>query len=1037
METLPFYGLDDIEFNLEFFELQNGPINFNYDRLISLNYNPLLSCANHRSILSNDLDPDANFYGSLDNHYDYFIEDQFNSMLKSQKFSDQSFSLFHLNIRSLECNLHNLTNLLSNIDMEFSVIGITETWLKSSTHSVDIKGYNFFHECRKDKIGGGVGLYLSDCFTSKIRNDLRFEDEEVAESLFIEISKSQGKNIVIGIIYRPPSQNVNVFLSHYNDLMAKISKENKICYLMGDFNLNLLNYDNHTLTGEFLDGIYSNSFIPLITRPTRITAHTSTLIDYIFTNNFCSNLVSGLLFTDISDHLPVFVINSEDMNVCQKTKKINVRDKNKTNMNKFIEQLGCVNWSCLESYDDPCNSYNKFLAEYTKVYNTCFPIKSIKVKHHRIDKPWLSRGLLRSIKRKNKLYKQYLNDPSLLNETHYKRYKNRLNHSLRIAKSLYYTKRLESVKSNIKATWRILNEVMNKKRSQSKFPSLFKIDSTEISNPMEIADTFCNYFSNIGPNLANKIQATPNSHLKFLKGHFPNSVFLNPATEKEIIEISKSFQSNKSPGYDQISMSAIKQTIHLISKPLTHIINLSIAHGFVPNEMKIARVIPLFKAGDKALITNYRPISILPNFSKFLERVIYNRLLNFLNKNNILTENQYGFRKNYSTCLALIDLYDKISLAIDNQEFAVGVFLDLSKAFDTINHEVLFDKLAYYGIRGLALEWVKSYFSNRSQFVQFNEHYSGSKNIRCGVPQGSILGPLFFLLYVNDIVHVSRIIELILFADDTNIFLSHKDPIHLTNILNIEIEKLSNWFKSNKLSLNLTKTKIIVFKPRQRKLHHSFQLRINGQCIEQVKETVFLGVQLDEELSWKSHISHIAGKISKSIGIISKASFYLLQKSLFTLYYSIVYPYIDYCNVVWASTYQNNLRRINLLQKRAIRILNKCKFDTHTDPLFKKCFILKVHDIFLLQMGKFIFSLRNGFLPEKFLDMIQQNNQIHSYNTRNATSIRTPLCRTNIRQFAIRFQGPKFFNSLPSDISSATSFCSFKKKLKKHLISKY
>ena len=291
--------------------------------------------------------------------------------------------------------------------------------------------------------------------------------------------------------------------------MAKISKENKICYLMGDFNLNLLNYDVHTLTGEFLDGIYSNSFIPLITQPTRITAHTSTLIDNIFTNKFCSSLVSGLLFTDISDHLPVLVINSEDMSVCQKTKKISVRDKNKSSMNKFIEQLGCLNWSCLESYDDPCNSYNTFLAEYTKVYNTCFPIKSIKVKHHRIDKPWLSRGLLRSIKR--------------------------------IAKSLYYTKRLESVKSNIKATWRILNEVMNKKRSKSKFPSSFKIDSTEISNSMEIADTFCNYFSNIGPNLGNKIQAIPNSHLKFLKGNFPNSVFFNPATEKRLLKFLKVF----------------------------------------------------------------------------------------------------------------------------------------------------------------------------------------------------------------------------------------------------------------------------------------------------------------------------------------------------------------------------------------------------------------------------------------------------------------------------------------------------------------
>ena len=221
----------------------------------------------------------------------------------------------------------------------------------------------------------------------------------------------------------------------------------------------------------------------------------------------------------------------------------------------------------------------------------------------------------------------------------------------------------------------------------------------------------------------------------------------------------------------------------------------------------------------------------------------------------------------------------------------MGVFLDLSKAFDTINHEILFDKLAYYGIRRLALDWVKSYFSNRSQFVQFNDYSSCSNNIRCGVPQGSILGPLFlFTIYINDIIHVSRILDFILFADIyyflsttnifANIFFSHKDPIQLINILSAEIEKLPDWFKSNKLSLNLTKSKFIVFKPRQRKCHHSFQLSIDNDYIEQVKETVFLGVKLDEELSWKSHISHVAGKISKSIGIISKASFYLHQKSL-------------------------------------------------------------------------------------------------------------------------------------------------------------
>ena len=229
--------------------------------------------------------------------------------------------------------------------------------------------------------------------------------------------------------------------------------------------------------------------------------------------------------------------------------------------------------------------------------------------------------------------------------------------------------------------------------------------------------------------------------------------------------------------------------------------------------------------------------------------------MSYLDRFKILCDNQYGFRKNHSTSLALIDLYDKISDAIDNNETSVGIFLDLSKAFDTVNHDILFDKLEYYGIRGLPLRWIKNYFSNRFQFVQYNEYYSSYKMVCCGVPQGSILSPLFFLLYINDICNVSQLIEIVLFADDTNIFFSHKEPQYVINILNREMKKLSDWFQANKLSLNVKKSKFIYFLPRQKKYSLDIQLLLNNEIIEQVKETVFLGVILDENLNWKSHIS--------------------------------------------------------------------------------------------------------------------------------------------------------------------------------------
>ena len=385
----------------------------------------------------------------------------------------------------------------------------------------------------------------------------------------------------------------------------------------------------------------------------------------------------------------------------------------------------------------------------------------------------------------------------------------------------------------------------------------------------------------------------------------------------------------------------------------------------------------------------------------------------------------------------MIDLYDTISSALDHGDIAVGIFLDLSKAFDTVNHNILFDKLEHYGIRGLALKWVKSYFSNRLQFVDFSGHVSSRFNISCGVPQGSILGPLFFLLYINDIVNASTALQLILFADDTNVFLSGKDPEYLVNQLNIELNKLSVWFRVNKLSLNLKKTKFIVFKPNQKRRGYNFQILINEQQINQVKETVFLGVIIDENITWKSEISHVANKVSKSIGMIHKSSFYLSSYSLRVLYYSLVYPYFFYCNIVWASTYKTNLVRLVKLQKRVVRIIDKSHFNAHSDPIFKKHGILKFHDLNLLAFGQFMFSYEIRTLPPKLASKFTLNSQIHTYYSRNSHAFRLPFCRTNIKQFSVFYQGPKFYNSLDNDIINSSSTASLKKALKSFFFNNY
>ena len=494
-------------------------------------------------------------------------------------------------------------------------------------------------------------------------------------------------------------------------------------------------------------------------------------------------------------------------------------------MRKFNKNVSNTNWASFLD-EDPNTAYNNFIDEYSRVYNAL----------NNCSSPWITPGLLKSINKKNRLYKKFITSPSLSNERKYKAYKNKLNHLIRIAKRKYYDTKFESAKNDLRTTWKLLNEVINKRKSKSPLPSSFASEGKTITDPVEIADKFCKYFTNIGPNLARAIRALNFSFSSFLGGVNHPPIIMQPTDPCELGSICSMFASWKAPGHDNISMRVIKHSFHLISAPLANIINLSLQKGIFPDKLKIAKVIPIYKADDPSHFTNYRPISLLSNFSKFFEKVMYNRMIEFAEQYNILYRCQFGFRKNYSTSHALIHLINRISSAIDQRETTVGVFLDLSKAFDTLDHQILFTKLEHYGIRDVALQWIKSYFSCRQQFVQINQTCSSMQTIKCGVPQGSILGPLFFILYINDLPKASKLTELLLFADDTSIFFSHSNPNYLENVLNNELLNIDVWLRCNKLSVNIKKTNYVTFSPSQRKLNHSFSLSFGGQPLINSKQ---------------------------------------------------------------------------------------------------------------------------------------------------------------------------------------------------------
>ena len=833
------------------------------------------------------------------------------------------------------------------------------------------------------------------------------------EAVFIEINKSllnADRNIVVGCIYRPPSSSISEFNDSMKSVLCLLSKEDKHVYLTGDFNINLLDADTHIPSSEFIELLFSYSFLPSINKPTRITSSSATIIDNIFFNNLHSkSITAGILATDVSDHCPVFCLSpfraSAQLNTCVYITRRLYNERNKT---KFISMLDELEWSDCEREEDCQAAFSIFYEQYKSCFNRCFPPTRIKQGYkNRI--PWLSEELKQSIKRKNSLYRKYLKSKSEIDKEAYRKYKTCLRAALRRAEREHYDHLLSQSKNNLRKSWNIIKEVINKKRNQSAPPLSINVDGRESDDPSIVSRAFNDYFVNVGPSLAQSIPVSNIPPSSLINTPVATSMYIRPVTVQELRNIIHEMK-NCAPGPDGIPADIIKLSMDFILPILTHVINLSFQQGVFPSEMKHAKVIPLFKSGDKTKVNNYRPISLLLGFSKIIEKCMASRLIEFLNNHNILYKYQFGFRHKHSTNIALNLLIDKITSSLDQREVFVGVALDFRKAFDTIDFSILSDKLSKYGIRGIAHRWFVNYLNNRFQHVDISNVQSQQSKIQCGVPQGSILGPLLFLLYINDLPLSSNFLPII-FADDTNLFLSGKSPKKCLESINAELVKINNWVISNRLSLNTEKTNFIIFS--KRKISDDLpSVYINGHAINRVDTMKFLGVLIDDQLNWNKHIIYIKSKVSKSIGMLNCARRNLNQNTLRKLYFAFVYPYFNYCIDVWGCCGRQQFQSLFILQKRAIRIISGVSRRAHTEPLFISLDILPLESVYILATSLFMYKHYYRFLPAVVDDFFQSNSAIHSVNTRRRNHLHVPITRSKSGTLSIRFRGVHIWNQI-------------------------
>lgn len=975
-----------------------------------------------------EIDPEINHFSQIfpdtqaNFNSEYYDIGKFNLNCST---TSNDIAILHINIRSLFHKIEHLKGLLAQLKVKFDILCFTESWLSDSNKKlVSILGYNSFHSLRPaGQRGGGISVFIDKKFQVTTKSSV---SSAVIEALFLEV-KFSSRKFLLCTVYKPPNAQNQIFIRAFLDLFNNVNS-NSFSDIMvcGDFNVNLLSPD----PSEFLNSMAEISLIPTISKPTRITNTSASLIDNIFIK-LPFNFISGILVYDISDHLPVFLIRKDFVPKKPNSlpQNISYRAINQHNMDTFFERIFEVsnNFALSSTADDSLDKFLKFIHDQ---YFSCFPIKSFTVSPKNFLKPWITGRVLADIRKRQSYY--LLHKQGKLSDTFYNRFRNKVTNQIRVSERTYYRGKFEEFKGNARKSWELINSVL---KGGSPTDSFSVINSVYGNSAKNTAKAFNDYFVDVGRDIAENIDASPTDPLGYLKGNFPQSFRLFETSPDEVVNVILGLKEKKCNTLEQIPVHVIKYISSIISPHLSSIINQCFSQGKFPDSLKIAKVLPIYKAGDKKSLSNYRPISLLSDMSKIFEKLIFKRLNSYVSKFRILNDVQYGFRPKLSTSHALLDQMQYIYDTLEDGDMVLSMFLDFRKAFDSINIPILLSKLKFYGIRGLPFRLLESYLTNRKQYTQIHGHSSEPKFITHGVPQGSTLGPFFFLLYINDLPNSSSLFKFTLYADDStlSVAIPKSNLSNLVELVNSELKQVSSWIKSNKIAINYDKTKYIIFS--YRKFTSDLPILFDGTEIEQVTSVRFLGLMVDEGLNFKLHVDHILSKLSKSVGIMNKLKYYFPLEVMQCLYRSFIVPYLDYGIEIWGGAYKNATEKIFVAQKKAIRATFNLPYNEHTTQFFKSFGVLKLKDIHLLKLASIMFKTLN-YNSYPFLSIrLQTNADIHQHSTRISSRLRLPLYQRGKSQQSFIYQAIGFWNSITDKNYSSAG--TFRRSLISQFIDKY
>lgn len=931
--------------------------------------------------------------------------------INANEFKNNKINIFCLNIRSIRNKFEEFINFIDSQEFLIQIIVLTEVWIYSNENDdYKINNYEMFASNRDNARAGGVIIYVhnsmqANCSKSVCVNNNNF--------LLVDIPNHKIK--ILGV-YRQPVSNIEQFINYLDEFISA----NKNCVILGDMNINILN-DNSTTVMNYINMINSNGFCILNNLndnfATRFSNTINTIIDHVITDLVHFKYFLSVSKNHLSDHCFLLLnLDNSNKNVTESKIKTIIDYKN-------IDDNNLCN--SLEN----TNNFNEFVHELENIIKS--NTKEFKInKKNQNKKEWINSNITHLINNRDffyDLWKRFHHVQYYKDQFFY--FKKKCFTEIRKSKREYFAKHIDNSSKNM---WKVVNTaILNKNKSTS---ISLKVDNNMVNDEFLVANHFNKYFTNIAKEISGNINSS-NSFEDYLKPYNIVSNFeFDPTDKNEVEKIIKNLNSNSAAGIDKISVKFIKRYKNQLSETIAKLINNVFETGIFPSCFKAALVTPIFKKGSKFNLENYRPISVICTISKIIEIIMYLRLLNFLNNNKVINENQFGFIEKSSTAAAVIQLLNKVRKGLDQKKIVAAVSVDLKKAFDTVNHDILVKKLFHAGIQNpVHINLFKSYLHERFQKVKINGVTSNNLIINSGVPQGSVLGPLLFNFYVNDLFKLDLKGTISLYADDMIILYEVDNLLTLHELMEHDLKLLNEWLEANLMSINVDKTNYIVFNAKNKLLNlETFTLQLNNSVINRVNCTKYLGLLIDEKLSWSDHIVQIKNKLNRSIFALRKLCNVLPTKAKWAFFYSHILSHVSYLNPIWNSASQNHISSIKTCVNRAIKIIRKLPVLHHTDDLYSERLLPfnlynKYNSILLM------FKIQNNLIKHNF--SIIYTSDVHSHNTRNNSrnNIYINSTNTTVASNDVLNISSNLFNLLPIELKNETRISIFKTKLKKFL----